>query len=120
MDTPLREQGRLSMDEVLPLIGEFGKFQILLEVAFCVMIFPGSMLVLIPYFVQHIPPWQCVRNSSICTYNGTFSTGDALYDARCKMPRQEWEFTKPKDYSIITQVRDKGSNSLEKPFIINR
>ena len=104
MEAPLRETNRLRMDEVLPLVGEFGKFQILLEIAFSIMIFPGSMLVLIPYFSQHIPPWKCSRNSTICPYNGTFSSHDKLYKSRCKMPRSEWEYAKPKDYSIITQV----------------
>ena len=105
MEAPLRETNQLSMDEVLPLIGEFGKYQTMLEIAFCIMTFPGSMLVLIPYFAQHNPPWQCSTNSTICPYNGTFGPHDILYKSRCKMPRSEWEFTKPKDYSIVTQVR---------------
>ena len=104
METPVSHRNRLSMDEVLPMIGEFGKFQILLEIAFCIMIFPVSMLVLIPYFAQHNPPWQCVNNSTICPHNGTFGQSDDLYSFRCDIPRSEWEFTKPKDYSIMTEV----------------
>ena len=92
------------MDDVLPLIGEFGKFQILLEIAFCITIFPGSMLILIPYFVQHNPPWMCVANSTVCRLNGTYDTQSKFYEDRCKMPRSEWQFTKPKEYSIMTQV----------------
>jgi len=103
MQESLKEPSTLGIDQVLPLIGEFGKFQILLEIAFCIIIFPGSMLVLIPYFVQHIPPWQCSRNSTICPYNGTFTAHDKLYKSRCSMPRTEWKFSKPKEYSIITQ-----------------
>ncbi|XP_065064675.1 solute carrier family 22 member 15-like [Rhopilema esculentum] len=93
----------LSIDDVLPLIGEFGKFQILLEIAFCIMIFPGSMLILIPYFAQHNPPWMCVANSTVCHLNGTYDTQSKFYKERCKMPRSEWQFTKPKEYSIMTQ-----------------
>ena len=92
------------MDEVLPLIGEFGNFQIMLEIAFSIIKVPESMLILIPYFVQDIPSWKCSRNSTICPYNGTFGPQNKLYEARCDMPRSEWEYTKPKDYSIITQV----------------
>ena len=98
------ETNGLSFDEVLQYIGEFGKFQILLEAAFCIMIFPLAMLIVIPYFGQQIPPWQCSRNSTVCLYNGTFSPQDKLYKTRCSMPRTEWEFSKPKEYSIITQV----------------
>ena len=104
METPLKETKILSMDEVLPFIGEFGKFQIILEAAFCILIIPPAMLTLLPYFVQHIPPWQCSRNSTICPYNVTFSAHDKLYKSRCNMPRSEWEFSKPKEYSVITQV----------------
>ena len=104
MEAPLKETSNLGIDQVLPLIGEFGRFQILLEIAFCILVFPGSMLVLIPYFAQHIPPWQCSRNSTICLYNGTFTAHDRLYKSRCSMPRSDWEFAKPKEYSVITQV----------------
>ena len=104
METPLIEDDSLSMDDVLLFIGEFGKFQIILEAAFCVMSFPPVMLVLLPFFVQHIPPWHCSNNSTICPFNGTFSPEDKLYKSRCSMPRSEWEFSKPKEYSIITQV----------------
>ena len=107
MKTPLASEKQiLEMDEVLPLIGEFGKFQILLEIALCIMITPGSVLVLIPYFAQHNPPWQCVKNSTVCSFQGEISSSSKakVYEARCKMPRSEWEFTKPKDYSVITQV----------------
>lgn len=108
MKTPIASDKQiLEMDEVLPLIGEFGKFQILLEIALCIMIMPGSMLVLIPYFAQHNPPWKCVKNSTICSFQGEVSSSSKaeVYEARCRMPRSDWEFTKPKDYSVITQVR---------------
>ena len=92
------------MDDVLPLIGKLGKFQILLQIAFYIMNFPGSMLVLIPYFVQHNPPWMCVANSTVCRLNGTYDTQSKFYEERCKMPRSEWQFTKAEEYSIMTQV----------------
>ncbi|XP_065062349.1 organic cation transporter-like protein isoform X1 [Rhopilema esculentum] len=100
VDTPTQP---LTMDEILPYIGEFGKFQILLEVAFCVMVIPSSMLILVPYFAQDSPPWTCLLNSTVCRLNGTFDSYSRFYQYRCNMPRSEWEFTKQKEYSIVTQ-----------------
>ncbi len=106
MSAPLVKSNMgMTMDEILVHVGEFGKYQIFLEIAFCLMIIPGSMAILLPYFAQHNPGWQCVFNSTICKLNGTISTQSKLYKERCKMPRSEWEFTKPKEYSVVTQVK---------------
>eukprot|EP00794_Sanderia_malayensis_P018706 gene18706-20594_t len=109
MSSPLAFQGGaakngLTIDEVLPMIGEFGKFQIILEIAFCIMIVPGSMAVLLPYFAQHDPGWMCAFNSTICKLNGTITSSNKNdFEKRCNMPRSEWQFTQPKDYSVVTQ-----------------
>lgn len=96
----------LEIDEILTQIGEFGKFQILIEAAICISVMPTAMAVLLPYFTQYNPAWQCVATSDICTLNGTFTSSSKSYQDRCSMPRSEWEFTEPKDYSIVTQVRE--------------
>lgn len=96
---------RLRLDELLPIIGEFGRFQIAFDIALCILQAPGIMLIFLPYFSQHNPPWKCVTNSSTCSLNGTFSLASESYKARCQMPRSEWEYTEAKDYSIVTQVR---------------
>eukprot|EP00794_Sanderia_malayensis_P010680 gene10680-11814_t len=97
-------QNGLTIDEILPMIGEFGKFQIILEIIFCIMIFPGSMAVLLPYFAQHDPGWRCASNSTICKLNGTITSSNKNdFEKRCNMPRSEWQFTQPKDYSVVTQ-----------------
>ena len=93
------------LDELLKFVGEFGRFQILFDIALCILLMPGMMLIFLPYFSQHNPPWKCVANSSSCLLNGTFSLASKSYKARCQMPRTEWEYTEAKEYSVVTQVR---------------
>ena len=91
---------QVSIDGMLPYIGEFGKFQRLLDGVFCIMIIPQTLQVLIMYFAALSPPWKCVANSTICLFNTTLKNDDT---SRCRMPRSEWEYTEPKEYSIVTQ-----------------
>ena len=93
-----------AIDEVLPYVGEFGKYQIILVFMLALMVLTAGFPVLIMYFAGQNPPWQCVYNSTVCNLNGTFKSGDKNYNHRCSIPRAEWQFTKPKDYSIVTQV----------------
>ena len=95
----------LEIDEILPVIGSFGRFQFVLELLFCIMELPNGLLIMMPYFSHHNPPWKCVANSTICQLNGTFASGDDDYKARCNMPRSHWKFTRPKEHSVVTQVR---------------
>ena len=95
---------QMKLDEILPLIGEFGRFQIALDIFLCIIQFPGVMLIFLPYFSQHSPPWKCMQNSTVCNMNGTFGRGDNNYDKRCGMERNEWEYTEIKEYSIVTEV----------------
>ncbi|XP_057304312.1 uncharacterized protein LOC130641507 [Hydractinia symbiolongicarpus] len=89
----------ISIDEMLTHVGEFGLFQWLLDAMFCVMVFPQSYQVLIMYFAALNPDWQCV-NGTECPYNGTLNSKNT---SRCDMQRSSWEYTKPKDYSIVTE-----------------
>ena len=95
---------RLELDEVLHLLGGIGRFQIIMVVLTGLILFPTTMAILIPYFTQDTPAWTCVSNSTICTLNGTHPMDSKTYKARCDMPRTEWKFTQPKDFSIVTQV----------------
>ena len=96
----------LDVDSILPLVGEFSRFQYVLEALLCIAIIPQTLQVLIMYFAAHNSPWRCTYNSTVCTFpqNMTFSSGDSLYEERCKLERKEWEFVYAKDYSIMTQV----------------
>ena len=103
MESPALKQ--MKLDDILPLVGEFGKFQVIFTIFLCFLQFPGLMLVFLPYFSQHSPPWKCVQNSTVCTLKGTLSSMDNGYQERCSMPRSEWQFTEVKEYSIVTEVK---------------
>ena len=93
-----------TIDEILPYVGEFGKYQIMLVAMLSTMILASTFPILIMYFAGQNPAWKCVHNSTVCNLNGTFESGDDNYEFRCSIPRKDWQFTQPKDYSIVTQV----------------
>lgn len=90
----------VSLDEMIEVVGPFNKFQWILDAMFCMMLVPQTFQALIMYFGALDPGWRCTKNSSICLSNETMSPDN---NARCSMPRTEWEFTEAKDFSIITQ-----------------
>ena len=94
----------MEIDEILHLVGNLGRFQLALITLFCLMEFPNGLLIMSTYFTEENPAWQCATNSSMCNMNGTFSVGDSGYRSRCSMPRSAWEFVKPKEFSVVTQV----------------
>ena len=89
-----------SMDEVIVRIGEFGRFQKILDAIFCLITFPVSIQYILMYFSSLFPPWRCANNSSVCLLNGTQPPDD---NSRCKMSRADWYYTKPSEYSLVTQ-----------------
>ena len=93
-----------SIDEILPYVGEFGRYQIVLVSMLSIIILCCGFPILIMYFAGQNPAWKCVNNSTVCNLNGTFESGDDNYEFRCSIPRKDWKFTQPKDYSIVTQV----------------
>ena len=94
-----------NLDDILPYVGELGKYQIFLIIIMALATLISGFPILIMFFAGQNPPWQCETNSTICKLSGTFKSGEKNYKARCSMPRSEWKFTKPKEYSIVTQVR---------------
>ena len=113
------------IDDILPLVGEFSRFQIIVEVFLCIAMIPQSLQNLIMYFAALNSAWRCVANSTVCTFpqNRTFSAEDDGYTARCSMNRGDWQFVEPQDYSIMTQVcvsvlfHRKLQNSLKLIFL---
>jgi len=95
-----------SLDDALPYVGELGKYQVMLISILALILLVTGFPILIMVFAGHNPPWQCETNSTICKLNGTFKSGEKNYEARCLMPRSEWKFTKPIEYSVVTQVRE--------------
>ena len=89
----------VAIDVIIPYIGEFKKFQWILGAMFCIIMFPSTFPILIMVFGALDPGWRCANNSTVCLNNGTFSPENPL---RCSLPRGEWEYTEPKEYSIVT------------------
>ena len=94
----------MDIDEVLPLIGEPSTFQVLVCLSYTLLTVTETSLILMPYFTQDTPAWRCISNSNICTLNGTYPLDSTNYTKRCAMPRTAWEFTREKEYSVVTQV----------------
>ena len=97
---PQTSSSHLTVDEILPYIGEFGRFQWLLEAVFCIMIIPQTFQSLMMYFAALTPTWKCVSNSTICLLNTTQSPSNKI---RCDLPRASWEYTEPAGFSIVTK-----------------
>ena len=92
-----------TIDEVLPVIGEFGWFQ-LCTMAICLTTkIPQQMQMVITYFLSLNPKWKCIgvssANDSCLLTNETYS---ATNQVRCSMPRNEWTYAKPTSYSVVT------------------
>ena len=90
----------LTVDEVLTKIGPYGRTQKLLDVVFFVMNLPVSMQFLITTFTAVTPSWKCVNNSTECLHNNTRLGNDR---SRCDLPRLSWDYTEPKEFSLVTQ-----------------
>ena len=88
------------IDDLLPKIGGFGRFQFMIQMIFTFACAPEACHALIMYFAAAIPPWSCVANSTNCTSSETFSSNDRT---RCELPRDQWEYRAEKTYSIVTQ-----------------
>ena len=93
----------VTVDEMLPYIGEFGTYQIIQMIMICfvhvAIILPAHHL---SYFATLESPWRCIRNSSICLMNDTFTPEDSMYSKRCLLPRDSWTYTQNKAFSVIT------------------
>lgn len=89
-----------NIDDVLQQVGSYGRFQLLLNFALCITMIPISFPILLMYFAARDPPWRCVNNSSLCTFNRTMTSSE---HQRCRLPRDQWEFTVETDYSIIAE-----------------
>ena len=90
----------LNFDQILPYVGEYGRYQATLQAMFCFALIPMTFPTLIMYFAALQPKWQCVPNQKECLLNGTVSASN---NQRCNMTRSAWKYAEPDDYSIVTQ-----------------
>ena len=94
----------LTIEQMLPLIGEKGLFQKLLVIGFTTALFGTSMQPVIVTFITLTPDWKCVEGSTVCPWhNTTFSGKD---ERRCNMSRTEWKYTVDEEhFSVVTQFQ---------------
>ena len=100
----MEEQQRIevvSIDEMLDIVGPFGKFQKIVNVILCLMRVPPIYQIMIMFFAGDEPSWRCAQNSTRCKLNGTFDANDRR---KCTngWKRSDWEYSKPREYSIVT------------------
>ena len=93
-----------TLDDFLKRVGEYGLYQILLTLMIFYCVLPNSLLHLSFFFVAYNPGWQCMANSSVCNQTGVMRPADKQYKARCTMPRTDWQYPDPDDFSVVTQV----------------
>ena len=104
-EKPKKIENYMDVDEILLDIGEFGRMQVALVFIFCLLIIPPTYHTLIMSFAGSNPNWRCVANSTECNMTGEFSVlQEDDYYKRCDMKRSSWEFTQPKEFSIVTEV----------------
>ena len=90
----------LSTDQLLPYIGEYGRFQKRLNVIFILVLIPISYPINIIQISLVNSQWRFGPNSSICcSFNGMFS---AINTSRCQINRTRWKYGESID--IITQL----------------
>ena len=94
----------LSADEVLEEIGSFGWFQKRLLILFNLL---SALLfgwaVMVTGIITAEPPWECAKNSSVCTFDNAIRPGDDNYDHRCNISRSEWNFVDELT-TVVTEV----------------
>lgn len=97
-----------SIDDLLSREKWYSKHQLLIQGAFVYLAFVVCWYFVLSIFTSTQSSWQCVRHnntSSFCKIhvNETFRTNHAHYKERCHLGRSEWTFTKPKEYSFVTE-----------------
>ena len=94
----------LNVDDILRIIGEFGRFHWILEMVSALMFIVPAIHIYIMIFAAPEPDWKCVEGSLTCYLNGTQPSTN---EYRCSIPRSEWEF-----------VQDEGTRTVIVDFDI--
>ena len=89
----------MKLDDALQSIGEYGKFQLLVQVIFFCACLPQSFQVYIMVFAAKTPSWKCARSTKECNTTLVFPSDDMR---RCNMPRSAWTYVEDRSYSIVT------------------
>ena len=93
-----------TVDEVLKVIGDFGKYQwiLLLMLSYCMMCLGLQALTMT--FISNDPGWQCVNNSNVCNFTSVVTPTMSHFKKRCDMTSSQWKFPDDAPTSIVTEV----------------
>ena len=96
------------IDEIFIRTG-CGQFQIILTIMLFMIQIAITVQTFNLYFVGHDPAWKCVsaNSSEFCSKHEGETFGRKtidLFQRRCSMNESEWMYTKPKAYSLVTEV----------------
>lgn len=95
------------IDELFEQCGSTGYLQKIVQISTFYIFMASVFNMIFSYFTGIDPPWRCFRNSSshFCRthYNQEISTDSKLFTERCKLHRDEWEYTTAKLHSFVTE-----------------
>ena len=94
-----------TIDEAITMVGEYGRFQKLLNFIFCLMAVPSVYQIMIIFFAADTPNWKCANpgaQNSTCNF---YDEQPYTNRSRCgaQMNRSDWVWATTEDYSVVTQ-----------------
>ena len=100
----------VSSDELLSQAGGCGTFQFVLVLVVCSLQFSVAYQTLNMYFVGQDPPWKCTSDNvtQFCRdHPGQLFDieHETLFKQRCSMNRSYWQYSIPRNWSVVTEVR---------------
>ena len=105
----------MDVDEALEVGGPCGISQTVLQLLFMCACVTVTYHAVESYFTGNDPPWKCVSDtndtdvvvnaSTFCkiNYDKVITSDSVNFYERCKLKRQEWEYSTDKDYSFVTE-----------------
>jgi len=114
-----------NIDDILRKAGGFGRYQILVQALSFLIMVTVSHQALDMYFLAEDPAWRCTEpyrrqlNNNLLVeehntsqrfckqHPGIIQSDSDLFDKRCELPPNNWEFTvkNPATYSLVTEYK---------------
>ena len=89
-------------NDIYPIIGD-GICQIMIVVVICLLMIPSGIPQFVMIFLSQTPEWELVD-----VRNNSSSQNDL-----CKLNKSEWKWTRPVDYSIVSEVKHSLCESVQ-------
>ena len=103
MDAENNEEEDLTdIDQILPKIGGYGRYQMFIQIAVMVVAVAEPLQGLMMFYAADTPSWIFNDTGNNTTYLNT-SESQATNLLRCSLARDKWQYTKTKEYSIVTE-----------------